>query len=138
MDELTTNRPPGKTERRRSARYPVVVPVEAKWQEVSGKSVKETAQAREVNVQGGLLEMKTYPGIGSQLELTNILSGETFRARVVGTRRSKEGNVLGVAVELVIPSETFGGVNFQLKKTSAKSLTGNHKLDGYAQYIAFF
>ena len=120
MDELTTSRLPGKTERRRSARYPVVVPVEAKWQEVSGKSVKETAQAREVNVQGGLLEMKTYPGIGSQLELTNILSGETFRARVVGTRRSKEGNVLGVAVELVIPSETFGGVNFQLKKTSAE------------------
>ncbi|HXJ16336.1 MAG TPA: hypothetical protein VNM68_03970, partial [Candidatus Polarisedimenticolia bacterium] len=74
----------------------------------------------EVNAQGGLLDMKTYPSVGSQLELTNLLSGEAFRARVVGTRRSKEGKVLGIAVKLLIPSETFWGVNFQLKKTSAE------------------
>jgi len=120
MDELTTNWPPKKADQRRSIRYPVVVLVEAKWQEASGKSIKETVQAREVNAQGGLLEMKTYPSVGSQLELTNTLSREAFRARVVGTRRSKEGNVLGVAVELLISSETFWGVNFQLKKTSAQ------------------
>lgn len=120
MDEWTADRPPMKTEQRRGVRFPVVVPVEAKWQEASGKSVQETAQAKEVNALGGLLEMKKYPSVGSQLELTNLLSGETFRARVVGTRRSGEGNLLGVAVELLIPSETFWGVNFRLKKTSAE------------------
>ena len=120
MDEPTANRPPIKTEQRRGIRFPVVVPVEAKWQEASGKSVKETAQAKEVNAQGGLLDMKRYPSVGSQLELTNLLSGESFQARVVGIRRSKEGSVLGVAVELLIPSEAFWGVNFQLKKTSAE------------------
>jgi len=103
-------------------RFSVVVPVEAKWQEVSGKRIKQTVQAREVNAWGGLLDMKTYPRVGSQLELTNLLSGETFRARVVGTRQSKEGNILGVAVELLIPSENSWGVNFQLKKTSAELL----------------
>src|SRR2546430_5287848 len=39
---------------------------------------------------------------------------------VLALRRSKEGAVLGVAVELVVPSEAFWGVNFQLKKTNAQ------------------
>jgi hypothetical protein len=106
----------------------VVVPIEAKWQQASGKNVKQVANAKEVNAQGGLLEMKVYPSIGSQLELTNLLSGEAFRARVVGTRRSTEGHVLGVAVELLIPSETFWGVNFQLKKTSAELVRLNQAM----------
>ncbi len=121
MEEVLTNPPRTKTEQRRGSRFPVVVPVQAKWQEATGKTVVETAQAREVNAQGGLLNMKTFPSVGSQLELTNLLSSETYRARVVGIRR-KEGAILGVAVELLIPSETFWGVNFQLKKTSSELL----------------
>ncbi|HKV05168.1 MAG TPA: hypothetical protein VJO53_08700 [Candidatus Acidoferrales bacterium] len=120
MDDRASERPRTKSEQRRGARFPVVVPVEAKWQAANGKSVKEAGQAREVNSQGGLLDMKNCPSVGSQLELTNLLSGESFQARVVGARRSKDGNILGVAVELLIPSETFWGVNFQLKKTSAE------------------
>ncbi|HXX44092.1 MAG TPA: hypothetical protein VEJ38_05145 [Candidatus Acidoferrales bacterium] len=120
MDEGAAERPPAKAEQRRGLRFPVIVPVEAKWQESNGKSVKENAQAKEVNAQGGLLEMKTCPSVGSQIELTNLLSGESFRARVLGVRRSKENKILGVAVELLIPSESFWGVNFQLKKTSAE------------------
>jgi hypothetical protein len=46
---------------------------------------------------------------------------------VVAIRR-KEGRVLGVAVELLIPSETFWGVNFQLKKTSAELLQLEHTI----------
>jgi len=121
MEEVLTNPPRVKTEQRRGSRFPVVVPVQAKWQEATGKTVVETAQAREVNAQGGLLDMKTFPSVGSQLELTNLLSGETYRARVVAIRR-KEGAVLGVAVELLVPSESFWGVNFQLKKTSYELL----------------
>jgi hypothetical protein len=128
MDEMTADGPPIKTEKRRGVRFPVVVPIEAKWQQASGKNVKQVANAKEVNAQGGLLEMKVYPSIGSQLELTNLLSGEAFRARVVGTRRSTEGHVLGVAVELLIPSETFWGVNFQLKKTSAELVRLNQAM----------
>jgi muconolactone delta-isomerase len=76
MDERSADRPAIKTEHRRGSRFPVVVPVDVKWQELSGKTVKEAARANEVNAQGGLLEMKTYPGIGRQLELTNLLSGK--------------------------------------------------------------
>ncbi len=120
MGELIANRQPTKAEHRRGSRFPVVVPVEVKWQELSGKTVKEAARAKEVNAQGGLLDMKTYPGVCSQLELTNLLSGEATGARIVAVRRSKEGAVLGVAVELLVPSETFWGVNFQLRKTGAE------------------
>ena len=128
MVDMTANGPPIQTEKRRGVRFPVVVPVEARWQEASGKSVKEAAQAIEVNALGGLLEMKAYPSVGSQLELTNLLSGEAFRARVIGTRRSTEGRTLGVAVELLIPSETFWGVNFRLKKTSAELVKLHHAM----------
>lgn len=120
MDERSADRPAIKTEHRRGSRFPVVIPVDVKWQELSGKTVKEAAQAKEVNSQGGLLEMKTYPGIGRQLELTNLLSGEGAEARIVAIRRSKQGAAVGVAVELLVPNEAFWGVNFQLKKTSAE------------------
>jgi len=126
-DDVPFNPVRPKTEQRRGSRFPVVVPVQAKWQDASGKTMTETAQAREVNAQGGLLSMKTFPSVGSQLELTNLLSGETYRARVVGIRR-KEGTILGVAVELLIASETFWGVNFQLKKTSAELLRLEHTI----------
>lgn len=126
MQEVTLN-PPAKTEKRRGSRFPVVVPVQAKWQETSGKTIVETAQAREVNAQGGLLDMKVFPSVGSQLELTNLLSGETYRARVVAIRR-KDGQFAGVAVELLIPSETFWGVNFQLRKTSSELVQLEHAI----------
>jgi len=100
-------------------RFPFVSPVEATWQEANGKIFREAGQATEVNAQGGLLEMKTYPAVGSQIELTNLLSHESLHARVVGVRRNAEGRLLGVAVELLVPSDTFWGVNFQLKKACA-------------------
>ncbi len=62
--------------------------------------------------------MKSYPGIGSQVELTGLLSRETLLARVVATRQGREGQPRGVAVELLAPSATIWGTNFQLKKTS--------------------
>jgi hypothetical protein len=120
MDKPSTDRPAIKTEHRRGSRFPVVVPVDVRWQEPSGKTVKEAAQAKEVNAQGGLLDMKTYPGIGRQLELTNLLSGEATEARIVAIRRSNHGAFMGVAVELLVPNEAFWGMNFQLKKTSAE------------------
>ena len=107
-------------EKRRGSRFPVVVFVEAKWHALSGEPVKETAQAMEVNALGGLLDMKTFPRVGSELTLTNLISGETARARVVGTRLAKDGAVPRVAVELLSRSEIFWGLNFQLRKTSAE------------------
>ena len=114
-----TNQPSSTAGKRRSRRFTFISPVEATWQEPNGKNFREAGQATEVNAQGGLLEMNTYPSVGTQIEITNLLSHESTQARVVGVRRNPEGRLLGVAVELVVPSETFWGVNFQLKKACA-------------------
>jgi len=113
------NQPAPPTAKRRSRRFPFVSPVEATWQEANGKIFREAGRATEVNTQGGLLEMKTYPAAGTHIELTSLVSHETSQARVVGVRRSSAGRLLGVAVELFVPSETFWGKNLQLKKTCA-------------------
>ena len=119
MAQPIANQPSSSGGKRRSRRFPFISPVEATWQEANGKIFREAGQATEVNAQGGLLEMKTYPTVGSQIELTNLLSHESSQARVVGVRRSSEGRLLGVAVELFVPSETFWGMNLQLKKACA-------------------
>jgi len=48
--------------------------------------------------------------------LTNRLSNQTVQAQVVAIRRSKSD---AVAVELRLPSETFWGTTFRLKKAAA-------------------
>jgi hypothetical protein len=119
MAQPTANQPSSTAGKRRSRRFPFISPVEATWQEPNGKIFREAGQATEVNAQGGLLEMKTYPAVGTQIEITNLLSHESSHARVVGVRRNAEDRLLGVAVELLVPSDTFWGVNFQLKKACA-------------------
>jgi hypothetical protein len=119
MAQPVPNQPSPTTGKRRSRRFPFISPVEATWQQNDGKIFREAGQATEVNAQGGLLEMKTYPPVGSQIELTNLLSHESSHARVVGIRRNTEGRLLGIAVELLVPSETFWGANLQLKKACA-------------------
>jgi hypothetical protein len=120
MDGHVPARPPTQTELRRGSRFRVVVPIEVKWKDSSGRTVKEPAEAKEVSGLGGLLEMKSQPVVGVQIQLTNLISNEEAAARVAAIRRGKDGAVLGVAVELLKPSETFWGVNFQLRKTSAQ------------------
>jgi hypothetical protein len=41
MDEMTPNGPPIREEKRRGVRFPVVVPVEAKWQDATGKNIRK-------------------------------------------------------------------------------------------------
>ena len=117
MSTKLTSEPsaPVKPKNRRSDRYPVVVPVKVKWLEPNGASVIEFAEAREVNMHGGLLAMQGRPAINSVIELTNISSSKTASAQVVSLRTSHKGEVLGLAIELLTPSETFWGVTFRLK-----------------------
>lgn len=76
-------------EQRRSARFPVVVPVEVKWWEQGGSVVQEKARATEVSTYGAMLQMRTSPPVGSEIELTNLISTEATRARMVAVRHQK-------------------------------------------------
>jgi hypothetical protein len=109
-----------KVERRKSHRFPVAVPIEAIWRNSDGVPILVQAVARQVNANGGFLEMGIYPNVGSRITLTNFLSAESAEARVLATPNSREGVSQGIIVELIIPSESFWGVNLQVKKTSVE------------------
>jgi hypothetical protein len=115
-----TNPDGSKVEKRKSTRFPVAVPIEASWRGADGKAVKQDAIARQVNVRGGYLEMANYPDMGSRISLTNFLSAETAEARVLATPDSRAGVANGIMIELISPSETFWGVDLQVKKTSVE------------------
>ena len=83
-------------------------------------ALKEQAIARQVNANGGQLEMSTYPDVGMRITLTNFLSAEAAEARVLATPQSREGVAHGIIVELIVPSESFWGVNLQVKKAGVE------------------
>src|SRR5437879_8010901 len=109
-----------KVERRKAQRFPVTVPIEVSWRGLDGIAIKEQAIARQVNANGGQLEMSIYPEVGNRITLTNFLSAETAEARVLATPHSREGVSHGIVVELIVSSESFWGVNLQVKKASVE------------------
>jgi hypothetical protein len=115
-----TNPDGSKVEKRKSTRFPVAVPIEASWRGSDGKAVKQEAIARQVNVSGGFLEMGIYPEMGGRITLTNFLSAETVEARVLATPETRAGVSRGIVIELIVPSESFWGVDLQVKKTAVE------------------
>ncbi len=116
-------------ERRRSDRYPLVIPIHLKWPGPGGEARSAHAHAREANLQGGLLEFmdaEKHPSEGTEVELTNLVSGHKARARVSATRRSSRDAPLGVAVELLVPTEEFWGLTFLLRRTTGELLKLEH------------
>ena len=109
-----------KAERRKTQRYAVAVPIEASWRNSEGVPVLVQAVAKQVNGNGGYLEMGIHPSVGSRITLTNFLSAESTEARVLATPNSREGVAHGIVVELITPSESFWGVNLQVKKTGVE------------------
>jgi hypothetical protein len=104
-------------ERRKSRRFPVVVPVEVSWRGPDGMALKEDAVARQVNDKGGFLKMSKYPALGTRVTLANFLSAQTADARVLAAPDSRPGVASGIVVELIVPNENFWGVDLQVNKT---------------------
>src|SRR5437868_7734475 len=104
-------------ERRKGPRFPVVVPIEVSWRGKDGIAVKEDAVARQVNANGGFLKMSNYPALGSRVTLANFLSAQTAEARVLAAPDSRQGVANGIVVELIVPNESFWGVDLQINKT---------------------
>ena len=109
-------------DRRKTQRFSLVVPVEVEWTDPDGVSFKEEARAKNVNVNGALLHIKKYPRVNTEVVLKNLVTGESTKARVAAIRRSRDGNLLGVILELLVPSETFWGLTFQLQRSTAQLL----------------
>jgi methyl-accepting chemotaxis protein len=104
-------------ERRKSRRFPVIVPLEVSWRGANGTALKEDAVAHQVNARGGFLRMSKYPEVGGRVTLVNFLSAQTAEARVLAAPDSRPGVASGIVVELVVPSESFWGIDLQVNKT---------------------
>ena len=104
-------------ERRKSRRFPVVVPIEVSWRGAGGIAAKEDAVARQVNDKGGFLKMSHYPAVGTRVTLANFLSAQTAEARVLAAPDSRPGVASGIIIELIVPSDSFWGVDLQVNKT---------------------
>ncbi len=102
---------PTQTERRRSQRVHLAIPVEVGWQE-DRVHVSEHAETEVLNAYGALLRMKPHLPIPIDVELSKPREGLSTPARVVGFREPTPKGLLGVAVELAAPSETFWGISF--------------------------
>ena len=103
-------------ERRKTRRFPVVVPIEVSWRGAEGIAVKEDAVARQVNANGGFLKMSNYPALGGRVTLANFLCAQTAEARVLAAPDSRQGVAEGIIVELIVPNESFWGVDLQVNK----------------------
>ena len=82
--------PPAEGGQRRSGRFPILVPVEVRWREPDGDLIKADAQAKEVNIHGGLLQFldtEVFPPLDTELELTNLFSSEMTKGRSCAIRR---------------------------------------------------
>jgi len=127
-------------ERRRSNRYPLVIPIHLKWPGPGGAQYSAHAQAREANLHGGFLEFtdaERRPAEGTEIELMNLVSRHTVKARVSAIRRSSSDAPLGVAVELLPPNEEFWGLTFQLRRTTGEllKLENGMKSGGIDPYV---
>lgn len=98
------------SERRRSTRVLLVIPVEVTWTTSSGVRVQEHAETEIVNAHGALLRMKARLARGAIVELTRLRTHEKVQARVVFTSEHGPDGLYRAGVELTVPNEKFWGV----------------------------
>ncbi len=111
---------PPRDDRRRSERFSLVVPVALRWHGPGGELLQCEGQAVEGNAQGGFLEIPGPISAGTEVELQNLVSGESLWALVVRERSSKQGAFEGIAVAFHSAAPAFWGVTFRLKKATAE------------------
>jgi hypothetical protein len=96
-------------DRRRSKRFPLVVPVSLKWIGLDGLPAEAEGRAVEGDNHGGLLEVPHPPPFGTEATLSNLLSRQTIPVQVLSLRMKKEGAVRGLPVQFLTPNSNFWG-----------------------------
>ena len=64
--------------------------------------------------------MSVYPELGVRVTLANFLSAQTTEARVIASPNAREGVADGVVIELIVPNESFWGIDLQVEKTTVE------------------
>jgi hypothetical protein len=96
-------------DRRRSQRFPLVVPISLKWIGLDDLPAVTEGRAIEGSDHGGVLEIPDSPSFGKEAALTNLLSRQTVMVQVLSPRTAKEGAVRGIPVQFLAPNKAFWG-----------------------------
>ena len=99
------------TERRRSERTKLVIPLRVHGQTRTGEEFAVEAETHTVSNSGCLLYLETIPVVDQTLVLLNGKTGQSTKGRVVSTWRHPGGKMF-VGVEFVSPSQDFWGSEF--------------------------
>jgi len=100
------------SDRRRSSRVMLIIPVEVKWMTKDGPWVQEHADTEVVSQHGAMLKMKSRPSVGAQIEIRRPALGQSVKAKVVGMGNPSTDGMARIAVEMLAPNDTFWGVCF--------------------------
>jgi PilZ domain len=91
------------SERRRSTRVVIQIPVEARFQETEGMEFRVSAFTLSVNEHGCLLAMDMRPEEGQRMRLKNPKSAVEHTGRVIRAQRARDGS-FAVAFEFDSPA----------------------------------
>ncbi len=100
------------SDRRRSTRVMLVIPVEVKWMTKDGPWVQEHGDTEVVSQHGAMLRLKTRLAPGTQVEIRRPAIGQSVKAKVVGVGNPSTDGLARIAVEMLVPNDTFWGINF--------------------------
>ncbi len=98
--------------RRRSTRVMLVIPVEIKWMTKDGPWVQEHADTEVVSQHGAMLRMKSRLSPGVLVEIRRPAVGQSVKAKVVGAGNPSSDGLARIAVEMLVPNDTFWGIVF--------------------------
>ncbi len=94
-------------DRRRSPRILLTIPVVVQWTDVQGEVFEEPSTTKLVNAYGALLSLKRNVPMGTEITLSNVITGATTRARVIWYGGRSRNNENEVGIELADASPDF-------------------------------
>ena len=103
------SRHPGGTNRRRSTRLDLVLPVVLSGRDASGESFREETQTSTVNLHGAKVETSRNILVGMQVSIENPLTGDVEKAVCVRVFEGAPGDRKHfIATQLVRPGNIWG------------------------------
>jgi hypothetical protein len=103
---------PAESDRRRSTRVLLVMPVEVKWMTKDGPWVQEHGETEVVSQHGAMLRMKSRISPGTVIEVRRPEVGTSAKAKVVGVGNPSPDGLARMAVEMTVANDSFWGVSF--------------------------
>ena len=94
-------------DRRRMPRVLMEVPVVVKWVDRKGRTHTEPSATQVVNAFGALVRLKHALKVDAKVEITNLKTEVTRKARVAWVGSPSPGGGVGVGVELESPDPDF-------------------------------